>query len=241
MAMDIETTMGALLHQLGDMYDAEHRFLKGQHEMLQKASDAHLQDMIQQHIAQSEGQVSKLDQVYSILGHKPKGNTCDAAKGLVTEAQKTLKETKVDSVRDVLIAAAADRVEHYEIAGYRSLIAGVELLGKPEAVALLRENLRQEEQTAHLIEQSTPQLLQRAVQEEGLQGPAAFDVAQTRVDVGTATAGKANTPAKGMDTTPAKGERVTGDEYVTVKTTPGSDILVDESTTSGTSGRPGSQ
>ena len=183
--MSIETALGAVLHQLGDMYDAEHRFLKGQREMLQKASDQGLQEMLQQHIVQSEGQVHNLDQIYSALGHKPKGNACDAAKGIVTEAQKNLKETKVDAVRDIMIAAAADRVEHYEIAGYRSLIAGIELLEQPEVLNLLRQNLQQEEQTAQLIEQSTPRLLRQAVQDEGLQGPSALDVAQTRTTLGT--------------------------------------------------------
>jgi ferritin-like metal-binding protein YciE len=76
-----------------------------------------------------------------------------------------MKETsQVPAIRDSCIAGAADKVEHYEIATYRGLIQGAQLMNQPEILRLLQENLRQEEQTAQLIEQSSPQLLEKAAQ-----------------------------------------------------------------------------
>ena len=164
--MAIATTQEKFLHELGDIYDAENRFLKGQQEMVQKASDPQLKQMIQQHIGETEQQVQTLEQAFSLLGEKARAETCDAAKGLVSEAQKNLKEAGTDAIRDCLIGSAAAKVEHYEIASYRGLITGAQQMGQQELVSLLRQNLQQEEQTAQKIEQSAPQLLKKAMQAE---------------------------------------------------------------------------
>jgi ferritin-like metal-binding protein YciE len=158
------------MHDLGDIYDAEHQFLKAQQEMLENATDPRLQQMITTHIQQSEQQVRNLEQVFSILGAQPQRVMCDGAKGIVSEGQKGLRETAGNnSLRDVAIAGAADRTEHYEVAAYRCLIAGARLMGQQNIVNLLQQNLDQEEQTAQLIESSTPQLLQTAMKGEGMQ------------------------------------------------------------------------
>jgi ferritin-like metal-binding protein YciE len=158
------------MHELGDIYDAEHQFLKGQQEMLQNASSPQLQQMIQQHIQQTQQQIKNLDQVFSILGQQPERVMCDGAKGIVSEGQKGMNETHGNNaVRDVAIAGAASRVEHYEIAVYRGLITAADLMGRQDIVSLLQQNLEQEESTAQLIEASTPQLLQVAMQAEGTQ------------------------------------------------------------------------
>jgi len=152
------------IHEIGDIYDAEHRFLEAQQQMLQQASDSKLKTMIQEHIGQTEQQIQNLEQVYQALGQQPKRIKCDAATGLVTEGQKTMKEAAGNpALLDCVIAGAASKVEHYEIASYRGLIAGAEQMGQAEVLKLLRANLQQEEQTAQRIEQSTPQLLQHAM------------------------------------------------------------------------------
>jgi ferritin-like metal-binding protein YciE len=164
--MPIKTTKEKYLHELGDIYDAETRFLKGQQEMLQQASDPQLKQMIQQHITESQQQAQNLQQAFQLLGAPAKAEQCQAAQGLVAEAQSNLQEAGTDAIRDCLIGAAAAKVEHYEIASYRGLIVGAQQMGQQELVTLLQQNLQQEEQTAQKIEQSAPQLLKKAMQAE---------------------------------------------------------------------------
>ncbi|MBA3943136.1 MAG: ferritin-like domain-containing protein [Herpetosiphonaceae bacterium] len=162
--MAINTLDEKFSHEVGDIYDAEHRFLEGQQKMLQNASNPLLQTMIQEHITQTQQHIQNLDQVFSLLGQKPKRVACDAAQGLVSEGEKGMKESSANpQIRDTLIAGTADKVEHYEIASYRGLITGAELMGQSEIVTLLRRNLQQEEQTSQKIEQTMPQLLQAAM------------------------------------------------------------------------------
>ncbi len=162
--MAISTLQEKFVHDLGDIYDAEHRFLEAQQEMMQQASDSRLQTMIREHMSQTEQQIKNLEQVYGALGEKPRRVKCDAAAGLVTEGQKGMKEASSNpALRDCMIAGAAAKVEHYEIASYRGLISGAEQIGQSEVVLLLRQNLQQEERTAQKIEQSAPQLLQQAM------------------------------------------------------------------------------
>ena len=91
--MAIDNLQEKFLHELGDIYDAEHQFLKGQEEMLQNASDPNLQQMIQQHSEQTRQQIRNLEQIYNLLGIQPQRVMCDGAKGIVSEGQKIMKET----------------------------------------------------------------------------------------------------------------------------------------------------
>jgi ferritin-like metal-binding protein YciE len=164
--MPIKTTQEMFMHELGDIYDAEHRFLKGQQAMLKVATDATLRSGIERHIAESEQQIANVEQVFALLGEKAKGEPCDAAKGIVAEAQKGVKEAGTDEIRDCLIGASLTKVEHYEIVSYKGLILGASEMGNKEAVALLERNLKQEEQTAAKLEQNAPKLLKQAAQAE---------------------------------------------------------------------------
>jgi ferritin-like metal-binding protein YciE len=164
--MAIKTTQEKYLHELGDIYDAENRFLKGQQEMLKAATDPTLKAGIEQHIAESEQQVANLEQVFQLLGEKAKAEACDAAKGIVTEGQKNLKEAGTDEIRDCLIGSSLMKVEHYEIVSYRGLIVGAQAMGNKEVASLLQQNLQQEEKTAQQLEQNAPKLLQKAMQAE---------------------------------------------------------------------------
>jgi ferritin-like metal-binding protein YciE len=167
--MTLKTTQEKYLHELGDIYDAEQQFLKGQEEMLQNASDPMLQRMIKQHITESQQQVKNIEQVFQILGEKPKAEKCPAAAGIVTEAKQVMKEAGTNEIRDCLIGGAAAKVEHYEIASYTGLIQGAQAMGQQQVVQLLQQNLQQEEKTAQMVAQSAPQLLQKAMQAEGMQ------------------------------------------------------------------------
>ncbi len=163
--MAINTMQEKFTHGLGDMYDAEHQFLEAMQLMLSNATSQKLQNMLKTHIQQTEQQIKNLEQAFKALGERAVRQPCDGAKGIVTEGSKGMKETKdVPAIRDCAIAGAADKVEHYEIASYRGLIAEAQQMNQPEVVRLLQENLRQEEQTSQMIEQSTPELLKAAMQ-----------------------------------------------------------------------------
>lgn len=164
--MAIKTTQEKFFHELGDIYDAEHRFLKGQQEMLKAATNATLKSGIERHIAESEQQVKNLEQVFQLLGEKAKAVPCEASQGIVKEAQEGIKEAGSPEIRDCLIGSSAQKVEHYEIVSYKGLILGAEQMGNKEVVALLQQNLQQEEKTAQLLEQNAPKLLKQAVQAE---------------------------------------------------------------------------
>src|SRR5690349_484699 len=103
--MAINSLQEKFTHELGDIYDAEHQFLKGQEEMLQNATDPNLQQMIQKHMQQTQQQIQNLKQVFNVLGQQPQRVMCDGAKGIVSEGQKTMKETSGSpAIRDCAIA-----------------------------------------------------------------------------------------------------------------------------------------
>lgn len=154
-------------HGLGDVYDAEHRFLEAMQAMREQASDKGLAGMIEAHIDQTEGQIRNLEAIYEALGKKPKRVKCDAATGIVKEGEKSMEEAADNpTILDCVIADAIAKSEHYEIASYRSLQSGAELMDTPEILDLLRENLAQEEQTAELVEERAPKLLRAAMKQE---------------------------------------------------------------------------
>lgn len=162
--MAISNLQQKFLHELGDIYDAEHQFLEGQQKMLAAATLPKLQDMIHLHIQQTEQHIKNLEQVFQSIGETPKRVTCQGAKGLVTEAANLMRETQGSpEICDLGIAGAADKVEHYEIVSYQGLINAATQMGNQQAVALFNQNLQQEIQTAQMIEQNEPELLQRAM------------------------------------------------------------------------------
>lgn len=165
--MAIRSLQEKFVHEVRDIYDAEHQFLEGQQEMLQMATDPQLQQMITTHIGQTQQHIRNLEQVFSLLGEQPRRQTCDGAKGILAEGKKVMQESSgVPAILNCAIAGGAGKAEHYEISSYRGLIAAAQLMGQQDIVRLLTENLRQEEQTALLIEQSEPQLLQKAMNQE---------------------------------------------------------------------------
>ncbi len=163
--MAIKTLEEKFAHGLGDIYDAEHRFLEAQQTMLESANSSAVQAMLEKHIAETEQQIVNLTRVHEVLGLTAERVTCDGAAGIVSEGNKLLKETMdVPALADLAINGSCSKVEHYEIASYRGLITGAEAMGQAEVVRLLTENLQQEEKTAQTLESSMPALLRQAMQ-----------------------------------------------------------------------------
>jgi ferritin-like metal-binding protein YciE len=165
--VNITTLEQKFVHDLADIYDAEHRFLEAQQEMQQQAQAPQLRAMIEEHMLQTRQQIANIEQIYHQLGTQPQRIKCDAAAGLVIEGQKGLEESRMNPlVRDCVIGTAITKVEHYEVASYRGLVTAAEGMGQTRIAEILRQNLQQEEQTARLVEQSTPMLLERAMLEQ---------------------------------------------------------------------------
>jgi|SRR3954451_11682200 ferritin-like metal-binding protein YciE len=150
----------------GDVYDAEHRFLEEQQEMAQQATDQNLQSAIEYHIDQTREHIQNLEQVFGRLDQEPQREECDAAEGIVSETREGLQRAQNDLIRDCVICAAIAKTEHYEIATYRTLITGTQLIERDdireEVISLLEQNLRQEEETALAAKRSARELLQKA-------------------------------------------------------------------------------
>ncbi len=160
--MAIANANDLMVQALGEVYDAEHQFLEGQQEMEQQATDEDLKSSIQQHISDTELQISNLEQVFEQLGQQPQRQTNEVAQGLVSQAQQNMQAAQNEAIRDCAIIAAVIKVEHFEMGAYRGLVTGAQQMGQDEIVNLLSENMQQEEQTAQIAEQSAPDLFQKA-------------------------------------------------------------------------------
>ena len=156
--MPINTSEEKFEHELADMYDAEHQFLEAMGKMRESASDPKLQEMLEEHMQQTEEQIAKLQEVFSELGKEPERQECMGAKGLVAEATKMMEEAGSPELRDAVIVGAATKAEHYEMVSYGDLIDGAEMMKKRKAVKLLTENREQEVSTARRLERISPRL-----------------------------------------------------------------------------------
>ena len=165
--MAMKTLNDLFVHTLRDIYYAEKQALKGMRKMERKASHDALKTLIAEHREETEGQIETLTSVFESLDLKARGVTCEAINGIIEEAQELMEEAQDDATRDAGIVAAAQAVEHYEIARYGTLIAWAETLGHAEAAGMLRQILEQEEAAdGKLSEAATSILNARAAGEE---------------------------------------------------------------------------
>jgi ferritin-like metal-binding protein YciE len=133
-----------LIDELKDLYDAEHQLTKALPKMAEAASNTQLQNAFNQHLAETEGHIRRLEQAFTALGEKASRKTCKAMKGLVEEGDEVIKEDGDPSVKDAALIGAAQRVEHYEMAGYGTARTFAQTLGLNDVAALLQENLDEE-------------------------------------------------------------------------------------------------
>jgi len=161
--MPINNAQELFVHNLSEIYDAEHQFIEGQQEMAQQASDQDLKSAIEEHIGQTEQHARNLEGVFEQLGQQPQRATNEVAQGLVSSAQQLMQQTQDENLRDCAINAAVIKVEHFEMGSYLGLVTAAQQMGQDEIVDLLQQNLQQEEQTAQTAEQSAPQLLQKVM------------------------------------------------------------------------------
>ena len=138
------TLQDALIDEVRDLYHAEKQLVKALPRMAKAATSDALRDAIESHLAETETQVSRLEQVFDLLEEKPRAKMCAGMAGIIEEGSDLLKEGGGDAVLDAGIIAAAQRAEHYEIAAYGTTAAWAEALGLGEVADLLRETLDEE-------------------------------------------------------------------------------------------------
>ena len=141
---DITTMDGLFLHVVQDIYYAEQQIRKALPKMVEKATNRDLTAALKNHLAETEKQVSRLEQVFDLLGQKAKATTCPAIDGIIKEADEIAGEVGDKKVLDAALIAAAQAVEHYEITRYGTLIAWAEELGKDAVAKLLTTTLNEE-------------------------------------------------------------------------------------------------
>jgi ferritin-like metal-binding protein YciE len=142
-----------LEEQLKDMYSAEKQLLRALPKMAKAASSQELRTALQEHTEVTKRQVERLEQVFESLGKRAKAKTCAAMQGLIEEANEIMSEEGEDAVLDAGIIAAAQKVEHYEIASYGTVRTWARLCGQEEAASLLQETLDEEAETDQRLTQ----------------------------------------------------------------------------------------
>ncbi len=142
---DKNTIRDLLIDEIKDLYSAEKQLTKAIPKMAKGSTDPALQTAFRDHLIETQGQVSRLEQVAQILETKPTGKKCVGMEGCIQEGAEALEEEGDDAVLDLGIIGAGSRVEHYEMAGYLTAISLAKRLGENEIVSLLSESLAQEE------------------------------------------------------------------------------------------------
>ncbi|MGD9633058.1 MAG: ferritin-like domain-containing protein [Pirellulales bacterium] len=145
--MEMSTLEDLLVEELKDLYSAENQLLKAIPKMAKAAQSADLRKGFEKHLRQTEEHVKRLEQVCEELGVSPKGKKCKAMEGLVEEGSEVIKEEMDPDVKDAALIAAAQRVEHYEMAGYGCVRTYARLLGYTAAAKLLQQTLDEEGDT----------------------------------------------------------------------------------------------
>jgi ferritin-like metal-binding protein YciE len=134
------------LHELGDIFYAEGVLVKALPKLEKEASDSELTTGFREHLSETERHVANLEKAFKVLGEKPKAEKCPGIDGIKKEHDEFVeKESPSAEVLDSFLTGAGARTEHYEIAAYEGLIASAEAMGEREVVALLSENLAQEQ------------------------------------------------------------------------------------------------
>ena len=165
--MKLDNLRKLFVEELRDLYSAESQLVKALPKMAKGASSEELKQALEDHLEQTQGHVERLEEVFEQLDETPKGKTCKAMKGLVEEGSEILEEDGEDSVIDAGIIAAAQKVEHYEIASYGTVRAWAGLLGENEAAELLQETLDEEGEANKLLNKLAQDIVNPEALSEG--------------------------------------------------------------------------
>jgi ferritin-like metal-binding protein YciE len=150
------------IDELKDLYSAENQLVKALPKMAKAASSDELRQGFEKHLEQTRGHVQRLEKIFQTLGESPKGKTCKGMQGLIEEGSEATEEDYDGSVLDAALIGAAQRVEHYEIAGYGTVRSMAETLGEDNHVSLLEETLEEEKETDEKLSELAEQINNQA-------------------------------------------------------------------------------
>jgi len=145
--MKLDSLQKLYISELQDVFSAENQILKALPKMAKAASSPDLKAAFTEHLEQTKGQVERLETIFQGLERSPKGKKCKGMEGLIEEGKEMMEEDAEPTVLDAALIAAAQRVEHYEIAAYGTVRTYAQLLGREEDVTLLQETLDEEGET----------------------------------------------------------------------------------------------
>ena len=151
--MPLESLTDLYVEELKDLYSAENHILKALPKMIKAATSPELKKAFTDHLAQSKGHVSRIEEICTDLGKSPKGKKCNGMEGIIKEGAELIAERPEPAVLDAGLASAAQHVEHYEMAGYGSVRTWAEQLGYDSHVKLLEQTLNEEKEADRLLTQ----------------------------------------------------------------------------------------
>ena len=149
--MELKSLKDLYVEQLKDLYSAEKQLTEALPKMAKAASSAELKEAFQEHLQETKGHVQRLEQIFKNLDEKPSGETCEAMEGLIEEGEEVVEARGDAAARDAALIAAAQRVEHYEIAGYGTVAAYARTLRRTEDSKILEETLDEEKNADELL------------------------------------------------------------------------------------------
>ena len=153
------------IDELKDLYNAENQLVKALPKMAKAANSGELRSGFEEHLEQTKGHVQRLEQIFEMLGESPKGKKFKGMEGLIEEGSEMIEEDFEGSVKDAGLIGAAQRVEHYEIAGYGTVKAFAETLGENEHVSLIEQTLQEEKDTDKKLTELAEQINSQATSE----------------------------------------------------------------------------
>lgn len=168
MAKD-NTFKGFFLDELRDLYDAENQLIKALPKMAESAVSEKLRSGFEHHLQQTKNHARRIEQIMEAFGESPKGKKCKGMNGIVNEGKEVMEEDFEGEVHDAALISQAQRVEHYEIAGYGSARTYAQLLGESQAAALLQQTLDEEKETNDKLTQLAQEINPEAVRESKTQ------------------------------------------------------------------------
>lgn len=145
--MNLDSLYDLFVDELKDLYNAEGQILKALPKMIRAADSPQLKSTFQEHLEQTRDQVDRLEQIFNQLGYPIRGKKCKGMEGIIDEGKEIMDTSADPAVKDAGLIAAAQRVEHYEIAGYGTVRSYAQMLGNQKAAQLLQQTLDEEGQT----------------------------------------------------------------------------------------------
>ncbi len=164
--MPLRTLQDLYVDELKDLYSAEQQIIKALPKMAKAASNPELKNAFNRHLDQTMEQVRRLDQIFGELGKNPRGRKCIGMAGLIEEGQEVLKEKADPAVKDAGLISAAQRVEHYEMAGYGTVRTFAQMLGYDDAAEALQQTLDEEGDTDHKLTQLAENIINPEAESE---------------------------------------------------------------------------